>query len=252
MPWIVKLAIIKKSFTLCFPSKVDTTDSLWSSDNTKNTVEENSTFLAPSGIKDGIVLESDSTTSSSRAIPTMEKAYYFSAKDEIIRHGSLEDASMLSCLLCLVVVSLYQKINFLLKLCLMTLTALVQIVIYTCISKSSSLSIQDITSTPSSNSTSIVDGESIVTPKVSLLVNQQQVVHNEWPFWLEPVLLMSLFIVLLHLLDRQIEIMSRSDFLWMTKLRSEEDGGDTMLGINKVIHLLEIFGLNFYYIFLKI
>ena len=159
-------------------------------------------------------------------------------EDEKIRDGSRQDASMLSCLLCLVVVSLYQKIHFLLKLCLMTLTALVQIVIFTCISKSSSPSIYDITSISSLNSsiTSVVEGENTGTPNASLLANQQQAVYNEWPSWLEPFLLMSLFIVLLHLLDRQIEIMSRSDFLWMTKLRSEEDGGDTMLGINKVAH----------------
>lgn len=40
---------------------------------------------------------------------------------------------------------------------------------------------------------------------------------------------------MLHLLDRQTELTSRTDFLWRTKLRSEEEGVDTMRGINKIL-----------------
>ena len=39
----------------------------------------------------------------------------------------------------------------------------------------------------------------------------------------------------LHLLDRQSELTSRSDFLWQYKLSSEEEGVDTMRGINKIL-----------------
>ena len=39
---------------------------------------------------------------------------------------------------------------------------------------------------------------------------------------------------LLHLIDRQVESSSRTEFLWQTKLSSEEEGVETMRGINKV------------------
>ena len=163
-------------------------------------------------------------------------------QDEKITSWSTLDVSILSCLLCLVVISLYQKINFLLKLFLMTLTALVQITIYTCISKTHqpekrSMSEEVRISPPSIPSSSDWKNE-IISTNISTFSNDEESVYNEWPSWLEPALLMSLLIVLLHLLDRQIELTSRSDFLWMTKLRSDEDGGDTMLGINKVTKLI--------------
>ena len=39
---------------------------------------------------------------------------------------------------------------------------------------------------------------------------------------------------LLHLIDRQVESSSRTEFLWQTKLSNEEEGNETMRGINKV------------------
>ena len=50
-----------------------------------------------------------------------------------------------------------------------------------------------------------------------------------------PALLVGLLTCTLHLLDRQVELTSRSDFLWRTKLSSEEEGVDTMRGINKIL-----------------
>ncbi|VVC94688.1 unnamed protein product, partial [Leptidea sinapis] len=38
---------------------------------------------------------------------------------------------------------------------------------------------------------------------------------------------------LLHILDRQIEFTSRSDFLWKDKLKFEQEEVETMRGINK-------------------
>ena len=122
----------------------------------------------------------------------------------------------------------------------MTLTAIVQITVYTCISKEhpeeniSSMNDLVIISPPTTQKTSS-EGYEVMGTNISTFSNTDESVYYQWPLWLEPALLMSLLIVLLHLLDRQIELTSRSDFLWMTKLRSEEDGGDTMLGINKVI-----------------
>ena len=39
---------------------------------------------------------------------------------------------------------------------------------------------------------------------------------------------------LLHILDRQIEFTSRTDFLWKDKLKFEQEEVETMRGINKV------------------
>ena len=120
----------------------------------------------------------------------------------------------------------------------MTLTALVQIAIYTCISNSPEDKRHpmndDVPMLSAIPLTQIKDDE-VLTSNMSILANTGEHTNYEWPLWLEPALLMSLLIILLHLLDRQIELTSRSDFLWRTKLCSEEEGGDTMLGINKVI-----------------
>ena len=49
------------------------------------------------------------------------------------------------------------------------------------------------------------------------------------------VLTVTLLTCMLHALDRQVELTSRTDFLWRTKLGSEEEGVDTMRGINKIL-----------------
>lgn len=40
---------------------------------------------------------------------------------------------------------------------------------------------------------------------------------------------------MLHVLDRQIEYTSRTDFLWESKLKIEQDEVETMRGINKIL-----------------
>lgn len=40
---------------------------------------------------------------------------------------------------------------------------------------------------------------------------------------------------MLHVLDRQIEYTSRTDFLWENKLKIEQDEVETMRGINKIL-----------------
>ena len=60
--------------------------------------------------------------------------------------------------------------------------------------------------------------------------------YNEfWPIWLAPAALIGFLTCFLHLLNRQVELASRSDFLWQYKLSSEEEGVDTMRGINKIL-----------------
>ena len=169
-----------------------------------------------------------------------------SLEDEALKNESRLDATIVGCLLSIVVISLFQRINFLLKMCLMTLTALVQITIYTFISKPSqqygppTKNNELFAKGSSSNQSILVEKDELVISDKPILGSPHENNYYEWPVWLEPALLMTLLIILLHLLDRQIELTSRSDFLWMTKLSSEEEGGDTMLGINKVMkHLYE-------------
>ena len=47
--------------------------------------------------------------------------------------------------------------------------------------------------------------------------------------------LISFLVCFLHLLDRQVELAARSDFQWQYKLSCEEEGVDTMRGINKIL-----------------
>lgn len=44
-----------------------------------------------------------------------------------------------------------------------------------------------------------------------------------------------MIIILLHILDRQIEFTARTDFLWQTKLKVEQEEVETMRGINKIL-----------------
>lgn len=44
-----------------------------------------------------------------------------------------------------------------------------------------------------------------------------------------------MIIVLLHILDRQIEFTARTDFLWQSKLKVEQEEVETMRGINKIL-----------------
>ncbi|XP_011141420.1 adenylate cyclase type 2 isoform X2 [Harpegnathos saltator] len=47
--------------------------------------------------------------------------------------------------------------------------------------------------------------------------------------------LLTLVSVILHILDRQVEYTSRTDILWKSKLRVEQDEVETMRGINKIL-----------------
>ncbi|KAG7199184.1 hypothetical protein KM043_018059 [Ampulex compressa] len=47
--------------------------------------------------------------------------------------------------------------------------------------------------------------------------------------------LLAIVILVLHVLDRQVEYTARTDFLWRTKLKVEQDEVETMRGINKIL-----------------
>ncbi|KAK2576760.1 hypothetical protein KPH14_005405 [Odynerus spinipes] len=54
-------------------------------------------------------------------------------------------------------------------------------------------------------------------------------------YLLEIGYLLLLVALVLHVLDRQVEYTSRTDFLWKNKLRVEQDEVETMRGINKIL-----------------
>lgn len=65
-------------------------------------------------------------------------------------------------------------------------------------------------------------------------------VSNRFPLGLaaEGSLFLILIAVVLHILDRQGDFVSRTDFLWKAKLKVEQEEVETMRGINKVRHNL--------------
>ncbi|XP_072947649.1 adenylate cyclase type 2 isoform X2 [Epargyreus clarus] len=72
------------------------------------------------------------------------------------------------------------------------------------------------------------------------LFNQYQHIDmdNEFamlPYFAKAGVVLALLGALLHVLDRQIEFTSRTDFLWKDKLRLEQDEVETMRGINKIL-----------------
>ncbi|XP_055692723.1 adenylate cyclase type 2 isoform X3 [Lutzomyia longipalpis] len=56
-----------------------------------------------------------------------------------------------------------------------------------------------------------------------------------WPLVLQGVLFNLLIAAVLHTLDRQGEFVSRTDFLWKAKLKTEQEEVETMRGINKIL-----------------
>ncbi|CAG9818508.1 unnamed protein product [Phaedon cochleariae] len=55
------------------------------------------------------------------------------------------------------------------------------------------------------------------------------------PFEIKTALALSLVVVFFHILDRQIEFTSRTDYLWKAKLKVEQEEVETMRGINKIL-----------------
>ncbi|XP_043284355.1 adenylate cyclase type 2 isoform X1 [Venturia canescens] len=47
--------------------------------------------------------------------------------------------------------------------------------------------------------------------------------------------LLLVIVLMLHVLDRQVEFTSRTDFMWKNKLKCEQDEVETMRGINKIL-----------------
>ncbi|XKL63974.1 hypothetical protein PGB90_006338 [Kerria lacca] len=58
---------------------------------------------------------------------------------------------------------------------------------------------------------------------------------SKLPWQVKLFLSIIVIIILLHILDRQIEFTARTDFLWQTKLKVEQEEVETMRGINKIL-----------------
>lgn len=54
------------------------------------------------------------------------------------------------------------------------------------------------------------------------------------PFELQTIVVLIVIVILFHIMDRQIEFTSRTDYLWKAKLKVEQEEVETMRGINKV------------------
>ncbi|KOX74628.1 Adenylate cyclase type 8 [Melipona quadrifasciata] len=71
---------------------------------------------------------------------------------------------------------------------------------------------------------------------IAQLYNAIEVVeHYRIHYLLQICYLLALVCLMLHILDRQIEYTSRTDFLWQNKLKIEQDEVETMRGINKIL-----------------
>ncbi|KAK9300530.1 hypothetical protein QLX08_006860 [Tetragonisca angustula] len=71
---------------------------------------------------------------------------------------------------------------------------------------------------------------------IARLYNAIEVIeHYRIHYLLQICYLLALICLMLHILDRQIEYTSRTDFLWQNKLKIEQDEVETMRGINKIL-----------------
>ena len=110
-----------------------------------------------------------------------------------------------SSVLSLAAISVFLRVGFLLKLALMLVVTLVHLTLY--------------------NSLQVM----------SSYYSKQHDGFEDLPHQLKTALLLASMMTLLHVLDRQIEFTSRTDFLWKAKLKVEQEEVETMRGINKIL-----------------
>ncbi|KAJ8924909.1 hypothetical protein NQ315_001066, partial [Exocentrus adspersus] len=109
--------------------------------------------------------------------------------------------------LVLAAISVFLRMGFLLKLSLMVLSVVAHILIYSYLKF-----FQDY------HDDSFFQDE---FPKV--------------PFEIKTALVLAMVVLFFHILDRQIEFTSRTDYLWKAKLKVEQEEVETMRGINKIL-----------------
>lgn len=72
-------------------------------------------------------------------------------------------------------------------------------------------------------------------PIIELYYAKHEIEFEGLNYLLEIGYLLLLVALVLHVLDRQVEYTSRTDFLWKSKLKVEQDDVETMRGINKIL-----------------
>ncbi|XP_068085089.1 adenylate cyclase type 2 [Anabrus simplex] len=107
--------------------------------------------------------------------------------------------------LSLAAISVFLRVGFILKLGLMLVTTAAHLVLYS------------------------------TTPMFEQYYQQQEDEFKELPHQFKISVLLIVLVILLHVLDRQIEFTSRTDFLWRAKLQVEQEDVETMRGINKIL-----------------
>ncbi|XP_018574325.1 adenylate cyclase type 2 isoform X2 [Anoplophora glabripennis] len=107
--------------------------------------------------------------------------------------------------LVLAAISVFLRMGFILKLTLMVISVVTHIVIYSYLEF-----FQD-----------YHDAHDDEFPKV--------------PFEIKTALILAIVVLFFHILDRQIEFTSRTDYLWKAKLKVEQEEVETMRGINKIL-----------------
>ncbi|XP_018332829.1 adenylate cyclase type 2 [Agrilus planipennis] len=107
--------------------------------------------------------------------------------------------------LALTAISVFLKMDFLLKLFLMVVSTTVHIGLY------SYLKLFNSYDDPGDEKLSLVPVEA------------------------KSFLIFAIIVIMYHILDRQIQFTSRTDFLWKSKLKIEQEEVETMRGINKIL-----------------
>ncbi|CAG7819624.1 unnamed protein product, partial [Allacma fusca] len=129
-----------------------------------------------------------------------------------IRHESRQEIIFVpyylcSCLIALVAVSVFLRVDFLLKLIIMIITSVAHVALVSYVSHDFFSSYYD----------KFNDG------------------YSDIPFEVKTTFFLCVVVCLLHVVDRHTESTSRVDFLWKSKLQVEQEEVETMRGINKLL-----------------
>lgn len=114
-------------------------------------------------------------------------------------------AYLYSSAITLAIISVFLRVGFILKLGLMTVSAVTHLILYS------------------------------THELFHLFYDFHPDSLSDLPWQLKIWLPLIVVVVLFHVLDRQIEFTSRTDFLWKAKLKVEQEEVETMRGINKIL-----------------
>ncbi|KAL1129130.1 hypothetical protein AAG570_013661 [Ranatra chinensis] len=138
--------------------------------------------------------------------PDIQFKYYVASSMVIfVCMGIVQALTVPSSVLSLSIISVFLRVGFILKLCLMAFSAIMHVSLFITLPVFRSY----------------FDSHPDSLPDIS---------------WQSKLCMCFVVIVtILHVLDRQIEYTSRTDFQWRSKLKIEQDDVETMRGINKIL-----------------